>query len=252
MVILGGVNDALDLHAICVRMIENQMLFEMPDSPHSNGGEFRGLAGGAHARCLRKFKKSGAGFGEKAARCGETGVFPEIGEVPDEITPRSRPYGDSGHGRLRFLPGPQQCQPRPFNFGPVAIGHFPGFSAGLRLVEECVHALLPMLIHGNRPALALREAQKEFGRLFEELFVAGKFSALHSFVDAFFKFGWQGEIHRPFLPSPILRQEDAAFKGKRSAISGQRSAKDLAPDRPPGQWLIADRSPPDSSRMETL
>src|SRR5208282_873034 len=46
-IVLGGVNNAFDPHTVRMGMIENQVLFKMPDSPHSQQWELPGFAGHA-------------------------------------------------------------------------------------------------------------------------------------------------------------------------------------------------------------
>jgi hypothetical protein len=59
---LRRVNNALDLRTILKRMIENQVAFKLPDSPHAKRGEFGGLMGCAEAWCFGKLQKSLTGL----------------------------------------------------------------------------------------------------------------------------------------------------------------------------------------------
>ena len=208
-VVLGSVNDPLNLNPVCRGKIENQLLFEMADSPHSQRREFFGFTWSSEVGRLPQFLEGDAGGSQIALRHIDTAILAEPGEMPDQITSSRRPYDRTGHALLRFLPGAHQRKPGTLDFGPVAVRHFRGFSAGFRFLHARVDALLPMFVHRNRPPFTLPKVQKELGRFLKELFAAGKFPALNRFVDALLKIGRQCNIHGASLRKRILRQESA-------------------------------------------
>ena len=70
---------------------------------------------------------------------------------------------------------------------PIVVRHFRGFTAGLGLVDEGIHALLPIGIHRDRLPNSVAEAQKQFGSLLKEFFPTGEFTALNGRIDAFLR-----------------------------------------------------------------
>jgi hypothetical protein len=54
------VNHALDPHAIGEGMVENQILFELPHSPHAQRGEILRFTGCAEVPCLGELKEGAA------------------------------------------------------------------------------------------------------------------------------------------------------------------------------------------------
>jgi hypothetical protein len=192
-------NNAFDLDAVRDGLIEDQVLLEMPDSPHSQGREFLGLTPRAEVRRLRKFEEGATGFSEEAASRAQAAIFADISEMPNEVAPSGRPHNSSAHASLSLLPGTHEGKPGALDFSPIAVLHFRSFSAGLGLFDESIHALLPMRIHGHRRPIAIAEAQKEFGSFLKELFAAGELPALNGLIDPFLELGWQGNVYHAFL-----------------------------------------------------
>ena len=56
-IVLGGMNNAFNLDAVRDRLMEDQVLLEMPDSPHSQCREFPGLTARSEVRRLREFEE---------------------------------------------------------------------------------------------------------------------------------------------------------------------------------------------------
>lgn len=105
LIVLGGVDDALNLRAICERMVKDQVLFKMPNSPHPERREFVGFMRCAEMRRLSKFTKGVTRLGKEPTGRVQTGILTNVGEVPNQIAPSGRPYSYLGHGCLSFLPG---------------------------------------------------------------------------------------------------------------------------------------------------
>jgi hypothetical protein len=192
-------NNAFDPDAVGDGLIEDQALFEMPNTPHSQSREFLGLTPGAEVRGLRQFQESATGFREEAAGRAQAAVFTDISKMPNEVAPRGRPHDRSAHARLGPLPGTQEGKAGALDFHPIVILHFRSFSAGLRLIDESVHALFPMRIHGNRAPITFPEVQKEFGSFLKELFAAGELPALNGLINPFFEVGGQDNVYHAVL-----------------------------------------------------
>jgi hypothetical protein len=192
-------NNAFDPDAVRDGLIEDQVLLEMPDSPHSQRWEFAGLTRCAKVRHLGKFEEGISGFSEETARRSHATVLADVGKVSDEIAPCGRPYDSSSQVRLGLLPGPHEGKPCVFDMDPIAVRHFRCFPAGLGLFDESIHALLPMRIHRDRLPNAVPKAQKEFGSFLKELFATGELPALNGLIDALLEIGWQGNIYHAVL-----------------------------------------------------
>ena len=89
-VVLGGVNNAFDLRPIRDEMIENQVLLEMPDSPHPERSEFQGFVGCAEEREFSQFEEGATRLHQEAAGNVQAAIFTQVGEVPDKIAPSGR------------------------------------------------------------------------------------------------------------------------------------------------------------------
>jgi len=194
-------NNALDLHAILQRLIKNQVLLEMPDSPHSQHWEFAGFTRCTKVGHLRKFEEGITGFSEKAPCRDQATVLADVGIVPDKITPCGRPYDSSVHAGLSLLPGSHEGKPGAFDLDPIVVRHLRRLPAGLGFFDESIHTLLPMCIDRDRVPNAVPEAQKQSGRFLKELFATGELPTLNSLIDAFLEVGWQSDVHHAVLPS---------------------------------------------------
>ena len=99
-------NNALDPDAVRNGLIEDQVLLEMPDSPHSQCWEFARPNRCAKVGHLGKFEEGLTGFSEEAARRSQATVLADLGKVLDEIAPCGRPYASSSHARLEAISKP--------------------------------------------------------------------------------------------------------------------------------------------------
>jgi hypothetical protein len=198
-IVLGGMNNAFNADAVGDGLIEDQVLFKMADSPHSQSWELHGLTSSADMHGLRKFVEGITGFSEEAARRAQAAMFTDISEVPNKVSPSGGPYDSSGHARLSLLSGAHEGNSGALDFSPIIVFHFRSFPAGLGLFDESVNSLLPVSVHRNRPSIIDSEAQKEFGRFLKELFTAGELAALNGLINTFLEVGWQGYVYHTDL-----------------------------------------------------
>ena len=76
-------NNAFNPDAVWDGLIEDQILLEMPDSPHSQCREFLGLTPCAEVRRLREFVEGATGFSEEAASHVQAAIFTDISEMSE-------------------------------------------------------------------------------------------------------------------------------------------------------------------------
>jgi hypothetical protein len=102
---LGGVNDALDFDALCDGLVENQVLFEVLNSPHPQLGKLLEFVWCTQVRLSCQFGKGSAGRKAETASYGQVAIFTDVSKVANEITAGGGPYDSSAHASLSLLPG---------------------------------------------------------------------------------------------------------------------------------------------------
>src|SRR5579864_5330840 len=118
-------------------------------------------------------------------------------------SPSGRSYDRSAHAGLGLLPGAHEGKSSALDFRPILVLHFCCISTGLGLLHKSVHALFPIRINGNRPALTIPDVQEEFGGFLKEFFAAGELPALNGLINPLLEVGGQGNVYHAVLQAVL-------------------------------------------------
>jgi hypothetical protein len=103
-VVLGGVNDTLDLNISPDRLVENEVLLEASYTPHPQVWELAKLPRSTHGGSLRELAEAEACGGAETAGSHEAVALSNVREMLDEVAAAAGPHDNAGHFGLGFLP----------------------------------------------------------------------------------------------------------------------------------------------------